>query len=267
MSVWRNFRFVWTSGVDGTDGGNSGNGDSGLARNAAGVLEINNGTAGTYADLKLQSLTATNAVWLGVPNNGFTNQVNTAITVKVNDIYTHTFKEAGFATASDKLLTWTNGSSYGGTVDTGLARNAAGVVEVNNGTLGTFRDLILRNLRFKSATIGTSGDGVLAIGNGTAPSTSPVDQHQYYSADIVAGNAAPHFRTEDGNTIKLYQTAGANQALVVDNTGGTAAFECVDVGAAFDQSKLNNNFASLIREVSEIRYVLTSLIGLMKGSA
>jgi hypothetical protein len=107
----------------------------------------------------------------------------------------------------------------------------------------------------------------LAIGNGTAPSTSPVDQHQYYSADIVAGNAAPHFRTEDGNTIKLYQTAGANQALVVDNTGGTAAFECVDVGAAFDQSKLNNNFASLIREVSEIRYVLTSLIGLMKGSA
>lgn len=36
--------------------------------------------------------------------------------------------------------------SSGGTNDTQLARNAAGVVEINNGTAGTFRDLKLRNI-------------------------------------------------------------------------------------------------------------------------
>lgn len=40
--------------------------------------------------------------------------------------------------------------------------------------------------------------------SGTAPTTSIVDGFQQYSADITAGNAAPHFRTEGGNIIKLY---------------------------------------------------------------
>lgn len=37
-------------------------------------------------------------------------------------------------------------ATVGGAADAGLTRNAAGVVEVNNGTAGTFRDLKLRNL-------------------------------------------------------------------------------------------------------------------------
>lgn len=38
------------------------------------------------------------------------------------------------------------------TKDTGLARNAAGVVEINNGTAGTYRDLILRDIYINGAT-------------------------------------------------------------------------------------------------------------------
>jgi hypothetical protein len=36
-----------------------------LSRNAAGVLEINNGTAGTFRDLKLRNLTASGTVQTG----------------------------------------------------------------------------------------------------------------------------------------------------------------------------------------------------------
>jgi hypothetical protein len=43
--------------------------------------------------------------------------------------------------------------------------------------------------------------------NVTAPTSAVTDNFHFYSNDIVAGNAAPHFRTEAGNTIKLYTEA------------------------------------------------------------
>jgi hypothetical protein len=47
----------------------------------------------------------------------------------------------------------------------------------------------------------------LSIFTGTGPDayTAKVDSFELYSADIVAGNAAPHFRTENGNIIKLFR--------------------------------------------------------------
>lgn len=48
---------------------------------------------------------------------------------------------------------------------------------------------------------------VMRLVNGVAPSTSVTDGFKMYSADIVAGNAAPHFRTENGSIIKLFQGA------------------------------------------------------------
>jgi hypothetical protein len=41
--------------------------------------------------------------------------------------------------------------------------------------------------------------------NATSPTSNGADQFHLYSADIVAGNAAPHFRTENGSVIKLYK--------------------------------------------------------------
>jgi len=46
---------------------------------------------------------------------------------------------------SSALAGWTSGN-LGASIDTAFMRNAAGVVEVNNGTAGTWRDLKLRNL-------------------------------------------------------------------------------------------------------------------------
>lgn len=54
-------------------------------------------------------------------------------------------QNAGFYIHGGNVIGW-GSAEASGTIDTGLGRNAAGVVEANNGTLGTFRDLKLRNL-------------------------------------------------------------------------------------------------------------------------
>lgn len=58
-----------------------------------------------------------------------------------------------------------------------------------------------------TSAIGTSATNTLVLGTGTAPGSSPADVFQMYSADITAGNAAPHFRVEAGDIIKLYKVA------------------------------------------------------------
>lgn len=47
-----------------------------------------------------------------------------------------------------------------------------------------------------SMSIGTSGAGVVVVGNGTAPSSYPADEAQAWAADISAGNAALWFAGE-----------------------------------------------------------------------
>ncbi len=72
-------------------------------------------------------------------------------------------------------------------------------------------------------TFGTSATNTLRIDNGTSPNTSISNAFQLYSADITAGNAAPHFITEDGSIIKLYQqpsvTSSQGIADVLTNVG------------------------------------------------
>jgi hypothetical protein len=58
---------------------------------------------------------------------------------------------------SNIVLGWADTTDNSTAADTGLARSAAGVVEVNNGTSGTFRDLKLRSL------IMTQGSGSVII--------------------------------------------------------------------------------------------------------
>jgi hypothetical protein len=54
---------------------------------------------------------------------------------------------SGLTFGSAMQIIWKNNTLYnGGSADSGLSRNAAGVVEVNNGTAGTFRDLKIRDL-------------------------------------------------------------------------------------------------------------------------
>lgn len=74
-------------------------------------------------------------------------------------------------------------------------------------------------LMFGTNTYSTMTNG-LTMKNGTAPTGSATDQFHMYSADITAGNAAPHFRTENNAVIKLYQeTTGVAAASFTANSG------------------------------------------------
>lgn len=65
------------------------------------------------------------------------------------------------------------------------------------------------NIGIGTTSFGTSAAGVLAIKNGTEPSTSPADMIQLYSVDLSAGNATLGLRTE---------TAVVSEAVTSDAT-------------------------------------------------
>jgi hypothetical protein len=83
------------------------------------------------------------------------------------------------------------------------------------------------NLVFKNSTQltasthwNTTATNTLTIHNGTIPNGNIVDAIQFYSADIVAGNTAPHFRTENGAIVKVYQeTTGVGASTLVTGLG------------------------------------------------
>jgi hypothetical protein len=56
-----------------------------------------------------------------------------------------------------------------------------------------------------------------------APLTGVSNGFETYSADIVAGNAAPHFRTEAGDVVKLYKETTASLGTGATFTNGTGA--------------------------------------------
>jgi hypothetical protein len=77
-----------------------------------------------------------------------------------------------------------------------------------NGSGGNV-SLFYGGLQIGTAQSASTATNFALIANGVAPSVNYADSHYYYSADITAGNAAPHFRTENGNIIKLYQQSSA----------------------------------------------------------
>jgi hypothetical protein len=62
------------------------------------------------------------------------------------------------------VLSWANAAMPTSATDIGLARNAAGVLEVDNATAGTYRDLQLRNLSMSG--LNTNYNGVATAGLG-----------------------------------------------------------------------------------------------------
>jgi hypothetical protein len=79
-----------------------------------------------------------------------------------------------------------------------------------------------------------NAENTFTVHNGTAPSINITDAFQQYSSDITAGNAAPHFRTENGSIVKLYQeTAVTNPQGIADaltNLGVLASSTIVPSG-------------------------------------
>jgi hypothetical protein len=64
------------------------------------------------------------------------------------------------------------------------------------------------NFHFGGSPQAGSGTNSLLLESGTAPSTNVTDKCYIYSQDVVAGNAAPHARTENGDIVKVYSIGG-----------------------------------------------------------
>jgi hypothetical protein len=85
-------------------------------------------------------------------------------------------------------------------------------------------------------SLSTDGTKTLEIANGTAPTSTGADSIKIYADQISGyGTSAPHFRTADGNIIKLYkQTTAVAAAAFVANTSlianDTATFDGYTMG-------------------------------------
>lgn len=139
------------------------------------------------------------------------------------------------STPSAKIQLNTSGDSFftGGMLGVGTGAPAeVFAVDAGNFTLG-------------NATAGTSSDNVMVIANGTAPSGAhPIDAFQAYSADIVAGNAAPHFRTELGDIIKLFKAVALT---AVDATAIDAVYDAVEQGVLNNVRTRLNEIETLLK--------------------
>jgi hypothetical protein len=64
------------------------------------------------------------------------------------------------------------------------------------------------NVGIMASSFGTNADGTLALGNSTAPTTSPANMVQLYAADITTGQSALHLKTEDDGLTTWNNRAG-----------------------------------------------------------
>jgi hypothetical protein len=93
-----------------------------------------------------------------------------------------------------------------------------------------FKDGTNSNLDIYSAgqlSIGGGGapfgsTNTLTVLAGTAPTATASDCFTLYSKDITAGNAAPHFITENGAIVKIYQDTTSVAAAAFTANSGTA---------------------------------------------
>jgi len=123
------------------------------------------------------------------------------------------FIELNPSTTNNRLF----GGSHGWEISTASATK---VIELRTAT--TALQVYGGSVQLATGLNATDGTNIFSIQNGTAPTGSYVDQFKVYSKDIVAGNAAPHFRTENGAIIKLYQETTGVAAATLVGGGGTA---------------------------------------------
>jgi hypothetical protein len=123
-----------------------------------------------------------------------------------------------------------SGTSYGLRIQAGTNSSDAALAIFNQAG-STY--LTVRgdgNIGVGTALVGANGTSTISVGSGTAPSANVSDAFQMYSADVTAGNAAAHFRTENGAVIKLYQETTAVGNSTISIGGGSAVLDDTEFG-------------------------------------
>lgn len=94
-----------------------------------------------------------------------------------------------FQVGSSHNICWASTTSAENTADTGIARHSAGIVEINNGTPGTLRDFMVRNITASGQITETPPSSVTLSVNG---------QFSVEMTSDTAGNLV--YRGSDGTT-------------------------------------------------------------------
>lgn len=164
------------------------NADVAIGRNAAGVIEINNGTAGTYRDLLVRTATAdfgsqtTPSFVVGQTSCGIYGQSGQSRLFLSAGGTTRAGLDGNGLTVSTNVTF--NGGALGnasmGSPDTRIGRTSAGVLEINDAA-GAYRDLIVRNVSLGAQSLG-GGVQVFGMLNATTvPTTNPTGGGVLYS--------------------------------------------------------------------------------------
>jgi hypothetical protein len=194
-------------------------------------MSISNTGAANFSS----SIQAATAIAIGTTpdtNNPFKILKNINATVGIKFENTNTSSGAFSAVQLGTDIT-------GGTKFTNLVYSSSGVTQtgvyhpdgtslINNGAGGV--NFLGTPFRIYTG----SGNGALRIlfdnegttqFTATTPTTNATDGYKQYSADVTAGNAAPHFRTENGAVIKLYQETTAVGNSTISVGGGSAVLD------------------------------------------
>jgi hypothetical protein len=130
---------------------------------------------------------------------------------------------------NNKALTF---EQTGGSILGGISMTVNNAVTLsNNSLLGV---MVYDDQVMLSGKVGIGHSGNIYGGASTAlsmvnslttPSSSFGDSFIMYSSDVVAGNAAPHFRTENGAVIKLYRETTAVGNSIFLQGGGNSVLD------------------------------------------
>lgn len=160
---------IFQTTSDGMYGFSSGGGfaapDTAIGRTSAGILQINTGTVGSTSRITLDTGGTMSFISPGanfqVGNAGGACFLNSTTTAPI-DLKTGGVQRVRIDDSNPNI-------KLGSSSDAGLARNAAGLVEVNTGTFNTFADLTLRQLLTDKTmtTAGTTGNVTINKGAGS----------------------------------------------------------------------------------------------------
>lgn len=176
------------------------------------VFRLVNSTASQADGVSITGLAAGNGVTLQALSSGTNAPINinakgsgnvvlssSIASLSINNSQTQfsgapVFSGSGWRTAASQSIVFSNGSDYGRGL-TGIT----GGVRVNQGessSTGQGNFLITNS----SGSVGTSGVGVLVMQNGTAPTSRPADEFQFYAADYAAGDSRANILSESNAT-------------------------------------------------------------------
>lgn len=120
-------------------------------------------------------------------------RLNSSVGEYETDAANNAFSDAGLQLKQTGVVSFSSAGAFYNGADTGLARNAAGVIEANNGTAGTLRDFKARTYFYTATVFDTSGagtpEGAVAAGIGsTYRRTDGGALTSFYVKESGAGN-------------------------------------------------------------------------------